>query len=180
MPVYISIQFLLIKWNQASLPFRRCLTELGVKTQSYFFRATISVELSRPSFMQISPHATARFVFLSSLHLLSFLVPSTKPPTSEWSGLMSITSEAAFWSDSVEGDKRRLIANTEWNNKNDCGGATSVTKRNYAASISKVERHIPDRFCVNLAMWTPFGTVAEMNKYERVLEPTEMEVTFKE
>ena len=34
--------------------------------------------------------------------------------------------------------------------------------------------------CVNLAMWTPFGTVAEMNKYERVLEPTEMEVTFKE
>ena len=25
-----------------------------------------------------------------------------------------------------------------------------------------------------------FGTVAEINKYERVLEPTEMEVTFKE
>ena len=48
--------------------------------------------------------------------------------------------------------------------KNDCGGATSVTKRNYAASISKVERHIPDRFCVNLAMWTPFRTVAEMKK----------------
>ena len=64
--------------------------------------------------------------------------------------------------------------------KNGCGGATSVTKRNYVDPISKVERHIPDRFCVNLAMWTPFGTVAEMNKYERVLEPTEMEVTFKE
>ena len=152
----------------------------GCENAVIFFRATISVELSRPSFMQISPHATARFVFLSSLHLLSFLVPSTKPPTSEWSGLVSSRSEVAFWSDSVEGDKPRLIANTEWNNKNDCGGATSVTKRNYAAPISKVERHIPDRFFVNLAMWTPFGTVAEINRYERVLEPTEMEVTFKE
>ena len=48
--------------------------------------------------------------------------------------------------------------------KNDCGGATSVTKRNYVAPISKVELHIPGRFCVNLAMWTPLGTVAEMNK----------------
>ena len=57
---------------------------------------------------------------------------------------------------------------------------TIVAEWNYVAPISKVERHIPDRFCVNLAMWTPFGTVAEINKYERVLEPTEMEVTFKE
>ena len=43
-----------------------------------------------------------------------------------------------------------------------------------------MERHMPDRFFVILAMWTPFGTVPEINKYERVLEPTEMEVTFKE
>ena len=64
--------------------------------------------------------------------------------------------------------------------KADCGGATSATKRNYVAPISKVECHIPDRFCVNLAIWTPFRTVAEMNKYERVLEATEMEVTLKE
>ena len=45
---------------------------------------------------QIAPHTTARFVFLSSLHLFSLLVPSTKPPTSESSGLVSIRSEAAF------------------------------------------------------------------------------------
>ena len=37
-------------------------------------------------------------------------------------------------------------------NKNDCGRAISVTKRNYAAPISKVECHIRDRFCVNLAV----------------------------
>ena len=66
-----------------------------MKTQSYFSRPTISVELSRPSFMQIEPHATARFVFLSSLHLLSFLVPSTTLPTSESSGLVSIRGESA-------------------------------------------------------------------------------------
>ena len=48
--------------------------------------------------------------------------------------------------------------------KNDCGGATSVTKRNYVAPISKMELHIPDTFCVNLAMWTPFAFLGQSRK----------------
>ena len=65
----IFIQFQLIKCNPTSLSLQRCLIKLGLKTVILF---------SELLFLQIAPHATARFLFLSSLYLLSFLVSSTK------------------------------------------------------------------------------------------------------
>ena len=65
----IFIQFQLIKCNPTSLSLRRCLIKLGLKTVIVF---------SELLFLQIAPHATARFLFLSSLYLLSILVSSTK------------------------------------------------------------------------------------------------------
>ena len=65
----IFIQFQLINCNPTSPSLRRCLIKLGLKTVIVF---------SELLFLQIAPHATARFLFLSSLYLLSILVSSTK------------------------------------------------------------------------------------------------------
>ena len=111
------MQFLLMKWNQASLPFRQGLTEMGLTTVVHFSEL-LFLQNWEDIEMQIKPDATRRFLFLSILQLFSFLVPSAKLPTSEPYGFVSIRSEAASWSDSGKGDKPSLVANTEWNNKN--------------------------------------------------------------
>ena len=49
--------------------------------------------------------------------------------------------------------------------KNGCGGANSEKKRSLATPISKVERHISDKYCaIVCAVCTPIRPVAEVNK----------------
>ena len=62
--------------------------------------------------MHITTHITARFLFLSSLKFSLFLSSGTKQPTGETSGLVSIRSDGAFWSESVKDEKSLLTGNT--------------------------------------------------------------------
>ena len=49
-----------------------------------------------------------------------------------------------------------------------CGGANTVTERSCAAPISKVERHISDRFCAIVIVWCSVNTYSARrgSKYE--------------
>ena len=83
----------------------------GFENCHTFLRAIIA-ELSRL-------HSYKNSISFSFWSLLVFIFsPKYQAPTSESSGLVLIRGKAASWSDSVEGDTRRLIANTEQNNKN--------------------------------------------------------------
>ena len=62
--------------------------------------------------MHITTRITARFLFLSSLKFSLFLTSGTKQPTGETSGLVSIGSDGAFWSESVKDEKSLLTGNT--------------------------------------------------------------------
>ena len=79
----------------------------GFENCHTFFRVIIA-ELSRLH----SYNDSISFSF-QSLHVSFIFSPKYQAPTSESSGLMSIRGEAASWSDLVEGDTLRLIANTE-------------------------------------------------------------------
>ena len=62
--------------------------------------------------MHIATDITARFLFLSSHKFSLFLTAGTKQPTSETYGLVSVGSDGAFRSESVEDKKSLLTGNT--------------------------------------------------------------------
>ena len=63
--------------------------------------------------MHIATDMTVWFLFLSSLRFSLFLTAATKQLTGETSGLVSVGSDGAFWSESVEDEKSLLTGNTD-------------------------------------------------------------------
>ena len=93
---------------QSTLPFWGCLMELGFKTVillinwgNYFCRIEWTLKCILQPIQQLD------FFFFLVFSFLYF-----KQPTGETSGLVSVGSDGALWSESVEDEKSLLTGNT--------------------------------------------------------------------